>query len=216
MKSIFQFSILAVMVVLMISFNADARGTNSGNRKILKTLKNMQTKLDILVSDQTCSVVENKLDQHIADTNTKLEEILQAIGNGGNGDNCQILSEDARWAVLDCGFRDQVFDKDSGVTWEQHPISLEMAWQEAVDYCPTLGDGWVLPEVEILETLVDSSNFAPTLPTGHPFDNVHSSHYWSSTINTSFIDSAWMVDFNTGAVSSSSMALGRHVWCVRR
>ncbi|MCP5005206.1 MAG: DUF1566 domain-containing protein [Planctomycetes bacterium] len=252
MKSIFQFCIIAVMVVLVISNNANAKNENSGNPTIIANLAThdtevkaaiaeaeakidelladttndeiktilsiMQTKLDILVSDQTCSVVENKLDQHIADTDAKLEEILQAIGNGnGNGDNCQILSEDARWVVLDCGIRDEVFDKDSGLTWEQHPSSLARTWDEGHTYCASLGVGWEMPELVELQSLVDTNQQDPALPLNHPFDNVQSTLYWSSTTNVDHTTFAWNVNFNNGLVSTSSNKDDfRHVWCVRR
>ncbi len=213
MKNIFHFSIISAIAVLMISFNADAMNNNSGNPEILKTLENMQTKLDILVSDQTCNVVETKLDQHIADTDAKLEEILQAIGNGNGGD-CEIIFEDARWVRLDCGIRDEVFDKDWGNTWEQHPTSLQMTWQEAVDYCPTLGDGWALPEIHVLESIVDTSNTDPALPTGHPFDNVQGA-YWSNTISSA-TQLPWLMFIKDGIRDDVNFPTNPwNVWCVR-
>ena len=78
-----------------------------------------------------------------------------------------------RWTVSYSGLT--VCDKDTGHTWQQHPTSTERNWDDSIAYCQNLavgGTDWELPEIEVLETLVDTNNSNPALPTGHPFDNV--------------------------------------------
>jgi hypothetical protein len=121
-----------------------------------------------------------------------------------------------RWTVSHSGLT--VCDKDTGHTWEQHPLSTERNWDDSIAYCQNLGlgGGWELPELDVLETLVDTNNSDPALPTGHPFDNVQSAFYWSASTTASNPSRAWVVYFNNGDVSGSSKVNGGvHAWCVR-
>ena len=66
-------------------------------------------------------------------------------------------------------------------------------WLGALNASNNLADGqcglsdgssagdWRLPNVRELYSLIDFGNFDLPLPTGHPFQNVQSSNYWSST-----------------------------------
>ena len=119
-----------------------------------------------------------------------------------------------RWVVATSGLT--VCDKDTGYTWQQHPLSTQRNWDDSIAYCPTLGTGWHLPEVEVLETLVDTNNSNPALPTGHPFDNVQSAFYWSATTRADVPTNAWLVDFFNGSVSSFVKDnVNFRAWCVR-
>lgn len=116
-----------------------------------------------------------------------------------------------RWTVSHSGLT--VCDKDTGYTWQQHPTSTTRNWDDSIAYCQNLvvgGTDWALPEIEVLETLVDTNNSNPALPTGHPFDNVQSAGYWSATTNALNPTNAWSVNFHNGLVVDSGLA-----WCVR-
>ena len=68
-----------------------------------------------------------------------------------------------------------------------------------------LGDGsnagdWRLPNREELESLIDFSRFNPALPAGHPFSNVQSVFYWSSTTYAINTNVAWIVNMWDGYV----------------
>jgi hypothetical protein len=74
---------------------------------------------------------------------------------------------------------------------------------------------WRLPNLNELESLIDASNSNPALPTVHPFTNVQSLSYWSSTTyadNTAF---AWYVYMIDGVVYSLSKGNSYYVWPVR-
>lgn len=112
-----------------------------------------------------------------------------------------------------------VLDKETGLVWEQSPDTTTRGWTSACNYCygREVGNrkGWRLPTIEELASLVDNDNSNPALPTGHPFDNVQSADYWSSTtlaLDTSY---AWSVDFGNGGVYAYDKSDSYYVWCVR-
>ena len=83
----------------------------------------------------------------------------------------------------------------------------------------TTGDrlGWRLPTLQELASLVDpSAADAPTLPAGHPFENVQTFFpYWSATTTASDTSSAWTVNFSNGGLIGVGKHNGMLVWCVR-
>jgi hypothetical protein len=113
-----------------------------------------------------------------------------------------------------------VLDKETGLVWEQSPLTTRHNWQVARFQCTsrTVGGrkGWRLPSVHELASLLDPGNPTgnPDLPVGHPFSNVQSSSYWSATqVDTQF---AWIVMLRTGDVINDVKANDIFfVWCVR-
>jgi len=75
---------------------------------------------------------------------------------------------------------------------------------------------WRLPNVHELLSLIDFGRFNPAITANHPFTQVESVSYWSSTPNTMYVQQyAWYVHFNMGNVSYSGMGSTHRVWCVR-
>ncbi len=94
------------------------------------------------------------------------------------------------------------------------------SWTEALTYCNTLMLGtyndWRLPNRFELESLLDMSQFNPALPSNHPFTDVNSGFYWSSTSNAEQTTSAWNVDLYNGSVNNYNDKFYSHyVWPVR-
>ena len=93
------------------------------------------------------------------------------------------------------------------------------AWATAILYAYTKNvggrKGWRLPTVEELASLVDPTQMNPALPSGHPFINVQSGYYWSSTTNVNDSSYAWYVYFNDGNVYGDDKSDYYYVWCVR-
>ena len=89
--------------------------------------------------------------------------------------------------------KDCYFDTETRLEW-----SLEnydpMPWQSAIEFCKALGNGWRLPTIQELLTLVDYTKFAPATELPH----MVSASYWSSTTHADFADSAWGVYFHDG------------------
>jgi len=74
---------------------------------------------------------------------------------------------------------------------------------------------WRLPNRKELMSLIDRSKFNPVLPTGHPFTNVQSDYYWSSTTSASGTGGAWGVYMMSGHVSFHVKTVNYYVWPVR-
>ncbi len=77
-----------------------------------------------------------------------------------------------------------VLDKNTGLVWEQSPLTTTHTWSSALFQCIRRGVGgqmgWRLPSIPELASLVVPGSPAggPDLPAGHPFSNVQSSFYW--------------------------------------
>lgn len=113
-----------------------------------------------------------------------------------------------------------VLDKETGLVWAKAPDTITRTWQEAMDSCtkhPSGGRrGWRLPTIEELSTLVEPATAgAPKLPVGHPFTNVQSSYYWSSSTYSGDSTTAWLVHFATGAPVNFDMSGPGYAWPVR-
>jgi len=74
---------------------------------------------------------------------------------------------------------------------------------------------WRLPTRLELESLVDASKYGPALPTGHPFSNVQSFYYWSSSTYAASTAYAVGVDMNVGYVGNGIKTGSNYVWPVR-
>ncbi len=121
-----------------------------------------------------------------------------------------------------------VFDKETGLVWEQSPSTISRTWLGAQHHCntETVGNrkGWRLPTVQELTSLLDTSNSSPALPTGHPFTLTSSQEdgfYWSATTLASDAAFAWFVDLSDGDVDGSENPDNNKTgsslfgWCVR-
>ena len=103
--------------------------------------------------------------------------------------------------------------------WEKSPDTTLRTWDTAVSDCydKVVGGrkGWRLPTVAELASLVDTTQSNPALPSGHPFQNVQSYFYWSSTGFAVEPSIAWGVGMFDGSVSSLSKSSNIYVWAVR-
>jgi hypothetical protein len=118
-------------------------------------------------------------------------------------------------AVLDGA---AVTDTKTGFTWEQSPDFFYGGWTQAIDHCQakTVGrqTGWRLPSIKELATLIDSSQTDPALPSGHPFGNIKSSIFWSSTPSETDDIVAWHASFFSGEVVTDQKSQTRRAWCL--
>mgnify|MGYP001616241930 CR=1 FL=1 len=93
---------------------------------------------------------------------------------------------------------DCVTDNLTGLMWTKNAnLGGYKTWQQALNYANNLTlcgyTDWRLPNRKELRSLIDYSNYDPALPTGHPFINVQSGFYWSSTSDARYTESAWFV-----------------------
>jgi hypothetical protein len=120
-----------------------------------------------------------------------------------------------------------VLDNLTGLMWAKDANFAEVTktWYDAIDYANNLSLGsagcaayyqdWRLPNVKELQSLIDFSNYSPALPTGHPFTNVQSSVYWSSTTFADYTGYAWFVYMVSGSVNFEDKTKFYYVWPVR-
>ena len=145
---------------------------------------------------------------------------LAAAADGHPAWNNQIKGP-GRFQVLSKFTNAAVFDKETGLVWEQSPDTNSRTWVNALNHCyqRTVGGrkGWRLPTIEELASLVDPNNPTgdPDLPLGHPF-NVQSNVYRSATTFAGDSSIAWSMRFDTGNVSSGFLKTDTlFVLCVR-
>ena len=119
---------------------------------------------------------------------------------------------------------DIVIDNATGLQWQDDVDSVERKWEDsgsfpAAEYCNTLPLGgyadWRLPSIHELLTLVDASQYNPSLVEG-VFDHVSlSNYYWSSTAAANGTSNAWIVTYYYGGSFYGSKDTAYYVRCVR-
>jgi len=125
----------------------------------------------------------------------------------------------------------EVTDNLTGLAWTKDanapgPSACSPAvtktWQGALDYVKCLNAQnylgytyWRLPNRKELRGLSDYSRYDTALPSGHPFTNVQSNYYWSSTTGASSTGQAWIVNMWHGSVFGYNKTNSRYVWPVR-
>jgi hypothetical protein len=114
-----------------------------------------------------------------------------------------------------------VTDSVTGLQWQDNYSdngdNIKSAkWTEAIEYCEGLGldgGGWRLPNKKELLSLVDYTEFSPSIDSA--FAYITSYYYWSSTTHAYDTDYAWLVRFRYGYMYNSLKADTDYVRCVR-
>jgi hypothetical protein len=125
-----------------------------------------------------------------------------------------------------------VTDNLTGLIWlkDANCPAAEKTWQGALDWVKNpLNSGgtacsgytagtftdWRLPNIKELLSLVDYSQLVPPLPPGHPFMNVQSGWYWSSTTDASGTGLAWFASMLGPGLGVGFKTGNELVWPVR-
>jgi hypothetical protein len=118
-----------------------------------------------------------------------------------------------------------IIDNLTGLMWSKNANlpNGTMNWQGALDYVKALNSGaglggyhdWRLPNWKELFSLTDFSEHSPALSGGHPFENVQSNKYWSSTASSNNHLVAWSGVVWDGTVSNNYKSDTYFVWPVR-
>jgi len=117
-----------------------------------------------------------------------------------------------------------VLDLDTGLRWLRRAdlSGKQVSWSEALQLVARMnddvggkGNGWRLPNVNELESLVDCSRHTPALGMNHPFEEVRDV-YWSSTTSFFEPDWAWALYLDKGALGVGFKKKQEfYVWPVR-
>ena len=122
---------------------------------------------------------------------------------------------------------DMVLDNLTGLYWARHANWFPgaqtwtnalapagpIAWMNYWRFCDN--NDWRLPNVKELQSLIDFGQHAPALPSGHPFVNVQSDSYWSSSTDANSLYYAWSVYMSNGIVDLDYKSVDDYVWPVR-
>ena len=113
-----------------------------------------------------------------------------------------------------------VTDGLTGMIWAMNAsIDGSKTWDDAIDWCNGLDHGgyddWRLPNAREMYSLIDYGKYSPALPDGHPFTDVQSDFYWSSTTFAYDEISSWIVVLGHGHMLFSNKPYARYVWPVR-
>lgn len=117
-----------------------------------------------------------------------------------------------------------VIDTQTGLMWTRDaaPLEFPLRWDEALQAVQEMNQSnrcgyrdWKLPNRRELFSLVSHETINPCLPAGHPFMNVFTGYYWTSSSCTRLPDQAWYIHLG-GARVFKGMKYGSYmVWPVR-
>ena len=111
-----------------------------------------------------------------------------------------------------------VKDTVSGLVWEREPDYIFDVWDRSLNRCATktVGgrQGWRTPNIDEMKSLVDLDQQDPSLPAGHPFRNIKSGIYWTSTPHPTDDIVAWQMSFFSGQAVTDQKSGTRRLWCV--
>jgi hypothetical protein len=144
---------------------------------------------------------------------------------GDDGDLQKGVAIPPQWHFTDNG-DGTVTDNLTGLMWAKNANlgNGYKNWSEAISYANSLSLGsecgtphtdWRLPNIKELQSLIDFGNYGPALPTGHPFTNVQTDVYWSSTTYVAYGTGVWRVALSTGKVESGLKTGDSYTWPVR-
>lgn len=119
-----------------------------------------------------------------------------------------------------------VADNLTGLMWAGNADQPggALSWQDALNHVAAINSGaglcghtdWHLPNRKELHSLNDFSQSIPALPVNHPFTNVQSAFYWSSTSAAPVPAMAWIVSMRNGEAPYSNKTSTYYAWPVRR
>lgn len=103
----------------------------------------------------------------------------------------------------------------------------EISWSDSLLWSNGLASGtcglsdgstpgqWRLPNREELYSLIDFSKYGPSFPSGHPFENLQSCGYWTSTTEADYPANGWAISFLDSDVNMGNKAHLKYAWAVR-
>ncbi|MGE4072703.1 MAG: DUF1566 domain-containing protein [Lysobacterales bacterium] len=93
-----------------------------------------------------------------------------------------------------------VTDTKTGLIWTKNTVAKDVDFADAEKAVAELGEGWRIPTVDELATLVDRTRYEPAIDV-EAFPDTANDWYWTQTPCAWAEKSAvWVVDFDDGIV----------------
>jgi hypothetical protein len=117
-----------------------------------------------------------------------------------------------------------VTDKQTGLMWTKNASLFDFPqnWTEALNSIKELNESgsygyqdWKIPNRKELFSLMSLDTINPSLPVGHPFTNVFTSYYWTSSTCARLPRQAWYVHLGGARVFKGTKDCSYMVWPVR-
>jgi len=80
--------------------------------------------------------------------------------------------------------------------WQAKDDGIKRTWEDSIIYATTLGDGWRLPTIGELFSIIDFTVYMPACK----IDSCRPAYYWSSSPYAYYPSCAWNVHFHHGVV----------------
>lgn len=115
-------------------------------------------------------------------------------------------------------------DSQTGLMWTINASLLDfpLEWEEALNAVQELNTSrlygyrdWRIPNRRELFSLMSHKKINPSLPADHPFVNVFTSYYWTSSTCSRLPDQAWHIHLGGARVVKGRKQLSYMVWPVR-
>ena len=115
--------------------------------------------------------------------------------------------------------QDTVYDTKTKLTWQRAVASTTYDWAGAKTYCRDLslnGQGWRVPTIKEMETIVDDSRLDPPAIDPEAFSTPLAGYLWCSSSQAKATTVyAWVVDVSDGSSYTTYQSEKYYVRCVR-
>lgn len=108
-----------------------------------------------------------------------------------------------QYMTLNAGGVAAVYDVRSTLLWQQTATATMYTWLGAQSYCGELGEGWRLPSLEELESIIDEQTSA-TEQIDAVFAGTSGNYYWTLSPYVATPGYVWVVGFATGGDAHES------------
>ena len=105
-------------------------------------------------------------------------------------DRCELIDQNPQDGVAD--INDDDFNND---------VELTYSWFTALEFAEQAGNGWRIPNLKELSSLVEYACSQPAI-NANVFPDTAQDNYWTTTPNARIDSSIWVIDFSTGADDS--------------
>jgi len=99
-----------------------------------------------------------------------------------------------------------------GLEWQAKDDGNRRSLRDSIIYATTLGDGWRLPTIEELISIIDFTTHGPACK----IKPCRSSYYWSNSPYANNSSTAWGVNFFNGYVYGNYKDFRYYARCVRK